>query len=514
MAIIKPKRSTVAAKVPLPGDLEIGEIAINLTDKKLYSKDGGGAIIELGGSVAAASITKETTSGATHTVSGWGTIVEVDNAAQAVEVTLPAATTSDIGKSVSIWVTQNPAVYNVILKAPDLDHNINGVTSQDTTVAAAYVNTTQSSYHRLLVECVAADDVYVAGSDVVYSITHFKGQFTKTTDLYPSTHLRLSSIPTNFLTDNADWWYAAKIEGTFPSTSNDYALFCSNDVSTGVRGDGAYLVTNGTTGFTQTLSSTQIPSAGQWIIYQYNSTANTFDAWINGTKVLSGSAEGNVPSTLVPKHILFGATEPTRSRFTEIVISGLTDPDFNGKRYRMLDNYGRWLSGSDTFYQLEAIDYVHYMYDAGGGLYYWIVNDYGTGSWLAMKTNNDPSAMTNGSSAVDNSSEVVTLYYEEVEPNYYVPWSGEATVDYQGSPDGDIKPCQSPVEVSVLTIGTGQLSDANAALFTSGMYDPAALTLAGTVTNQWSATNSNWSTDVGAINLSVVGADFTFAQTY
>lgn len=47
--IIIPKRSTVAGKVPVTGDLVTGEIAINLTDKKLYSKDGSGAIVEIGG---------------------------------------------------------------------------------------------------------------------------------------------------------------------------------------------------------------------------------------------------------------------------------------------------------------------------------------------------------------------------------------------------------------------------------------------------------------------------------
>jgi hypothetical protein len=44
---IIPKKSTVAAKVPLVGDLDQGELAINLTDKKIYTKDGSNNIIEL-----------------------------------------------------------------------------------------------------------------------------------------------------------------------------------------------------------------------------------------------------------------------------------------------------------------------------------------------------------------------------------------------------------------------------------------------------------------------------------
>lgn len=45
---ILPKKSSVAAKVPLAGDLDVGEIAINLADKKLYSKDGGGSVVVIG----------------------------------------------------------------------------------------------------------------------------------------------------------------------------------------------------------------------------------------------------------------------------------------------------------------------------------------------------------------------------------------------------------------------------------------------------------------------------------
>jgi hypothetical protein len=42
------KRSSVAAKVPLAGDLEPGELAVNLTDQKLYSKKTDGTVILVG----------------------------------------------------------------------------------------------------------------------------------------------------------------------------------------------------------------------------------------------------------------------------------------------------------------------------------------------------------------------------------------------------------------------------------------------------------------------------------
>ncbi|MBI33146.1 MAG: hypothetical protein CMD98_04650 [Gammaproteobacteria bacterium] len=44
------KKSSVAGKKPVAGDLEIGELAINVTDKKLYSKNAAGYIIEISSS--------------------------------------------------------------------------------------------------------------------------------------------------------------------------------------------------------------------------------------------------------------------------------------------------------------------------------------------------------------------------------------------------------------------------------------------------------------------------------
>jgi hypothetical protein len=47
--IIKPKRSSVASSIPAPVSLEVGELAINIPDGKLYTKATDGTIKELGG---------------------------------------------------------------------------------------------------------------------------------------------------------------------------------------------------------------------------------------------------------------------------------------------------------------------------------------------------------------------------------------------------------------------------------------------------------------------------------
>lgn len=48
MTVIKVKNSSVAGKAPGASDLEVAELAINLADQKLYSKDASDAIFEIG----------------------------------------------------------------------------------------------------------------------------------------------------------------------------------------------------------------------------------------------------------------------------------------------------------------------------------------------------------------------------------------------------------------------------------------------------------------------------------
>jgi len=57
--VIKPKRSETALAIPSSGSLEVGELALNVTDGKFYTKTSGGTVKEVGGagSVTLASVT-------------------------------------------------------------------------------------------------------------------------------------------------------------------------------------------------------------------------------------------------------------------------------------------------------------------------------------------------------------------------------------------------------------------------------------------------------------------------
>jgi len=50
--VIKPKRSVVPSSIPTAGQLEVGEIAINIPDGKFYTKTSAGIVKEVGGAGA------------------------------------------------------------------------------------------------------------------------------------------------------------------------------------------------------------------------------------------------------------------------------------------------------------------------------------------------------------------------------------------------------------------------------------------------------------------------------
>ena len=50
--VLKPKRSEVAASVPTTGQLEVGEIALNIADGKFYTKTSSNIVKEVGGAGA------------------------------------------------------------------------------------------------------------------------------------------------------------------------------------------------------------------------------------------------------------------------------------------------------------------------------------------------------------------------------------------------------------------------------------------------------------------------------
>ena len=62
--VIKPKRRETASQIPGSGVLEVGEIAMNVTDGKFYTKTSGGVVKEMGGA-GSVTLNNVVTNGAT-----------------------------------------------------------------------------------------------------------------------------------------------------------------------------------------------------------------------------------------------------------------------------------------------------------------------------------------------------------------------------------------------------------------------------------------------------------------
>ena len=91
--VFKPKRSEVAASVPTTGQLEVGEIALNITDGKFYTKTSVNVVKEVGGA-GAVTLQGVTNIGATTTndiVLNGADLVFEGNVENAFETTLTVA---------------------------------------------------------------------------------------------------------------------------------------------------------------------------------------------------------------------------------------------------------------------------------------------------------------------------------------------------------------------------------------------------------------------------------------
>ena len=90
--VIKPKRSETALSIPAAGSLAVGEIAMNITDGKFYTKTSGGVVKEMG-SAGSVTLQNVVTNGATAssdiTLDGANLIFE-GYQANAYETTLSA----------------------------------------------------------------------------------------------------------------------------------------------------------------------------------------------------------------------------------------------------------------------------------------------------------------------------------------------------------------------------------------------------------------------------------------
>lgn len=173
-----PKRSSVAGKVPLSTDLQVGEIAVNLADGLIYTKNAGGTVITLGGGGSGvASFNTRTgvvtlTSADVTTALGATPVYTTTNQTIAGDKTFSGLTNFTNGRAQvqsagsAMWEMHIPGTH-----ARGLYLSSDGVTRLATTNGAGVASTVQWSVD-------ASSNFTSAGNVTAYSDERFKRDWT------------------------------------------------------------------------------------------------------------------------------------------------------------------------------------------------------------------------------------------------------------------------------------------------------------------------------------------------
>jgi len=96
------KKSSVAARIPVSADLEVGEIALNLADQKIYSKQTDGTVVEMSPSVDALAITENCKNVSGGTLTKGTVVYQSGTSGNAMEVQAASSTSASTMPAIGI----------------------------------------------------------------------------------------------------------------------------------------------------------------------------------------------------------------------------------------------------------------------------------------------------------------------------------------------------------------------------------------------------------------------------
>lgn len=154
------KKSTTASAVPTTSDVDVGEVAVNTEDKRLFTQDDGGSVVELGTTPSSVAVTGNATVGGTMGVTGNTTLsgtlgvtgtttlgtANVTTATVATKLTVPAPVDNtdaatklyvdtEVSDAVSALVDSAPGTLDTLNEiAAAIDDNADFATSIATTI--------------------------------------------------------------------------------------------------------------------------------------------------------------------------------------------------------------------------------------------------------------------------------------------------------------------------------------------------------------------------------------------
>ncbi len=238
----------------------------------------------------------------------WNTRQLVINTSNVVNITLPVASTENIGKTIEFLITSDPENYNIILLASSLNEAINTVSSSGSEVAKARISSFRKQFWSLRVTCYSENNYVIEEPDSVYNELLYK-MFVNNTLYSRHNVFNMSSVIPDFLTSNNSWWFAIKFAGTPTNNSDGQVLFSTPNFAIAYRGNGTYMMTSGTSSFLMAISPNRIPQNGYWLVFSYDSVTTRYSCWINGTevvKVIDHTTSGATPPSSIPTRMDFG----------------------------------------------------------------------------------------------------------------------------------------------------------------------------------------------------------------
>lgn len=285
------KRSSVAGKVPLATDLSVGELAVNLADAKLYSKDAGGNVISVGGGSSLPTQTGNsgkflTTDGSTPS---WGAVAWAG-------ITSKPTTLSGYG----------------ITDAAPSSHVGSGGTSHAnaTTTTAGFMSSTDKSKLDGIASGATANTGTVTSVGGTGTVSGLSLSGTVTTSGNLTLSGTLSVTPSNFASQTANYILAAPngaagvptfralVAADIPTLNQNTTGSAGSVAWSGVTGKPTTLSGYGITDAAPSTGSTSITTLGTIATGTWNASTISVANGGTGATTLTGLVYGNGTSAM------------------------------------------------------------------------------------------------------------------------------------------------------------------------------------------------------------------------
>jgi uncharacterized protein YbcI len=147
-SVIKLKRSSTGGAVPAAGDLEVGEVAINLADRVIYSKQSGGAVVRIGeaalGNTNASIAAQATRIGLVNTnLTGTNTALRTLISTNASDITTQTARIGLVNTNLTETNTALRALIST--NATDISTNASDISTQTARINLVNTNLTETN---------------------------------------------------------------------------------------------------------------------------------------------------------------------------------------------------------------------------------------------------------------------------------------------------------------------------------------------------------------------------------